>query len=70
MIEKNVAFNVDGNIDENISCSLKERLEKLNGVIEVAVYTETKRVTVEFDEERLSEDTIKGIIEDAGLTLR
>lgn len=70
MIEKNVAFNVDGNIDENISCSLKERLEKLNGVIEVAIYTETKRVTVEFDEERLLEDTIKGIIEDAGLTLR
>ncbi len=70
MLENNIAYNVEGIIDENTSSIIKDAVEQLNGVIEVAVYTETKRVTIEYDEERLSEDIIKGTIEDAGFTVK
>ena len=70
MLENNIAYNVEGIIDENTSSIIKDAVKQLNGVIEVAVYTETKRVTIEYDEERLSEDIIKGTIEDAGFTVK
>ena len=70
MLENNIAYNVEGIIDENTASIIKDAVEQLNGVIEVAVYTETKRVTIEYDEERLSEDIIKGTIEDAGFTVK
>jgi|LSQX01.2.fsa_nt_gb copper chaperone CopZ len=70
MLEKNVAFNVEGIVNEDTSDIIKNAVEQLNGILEVSVYPETKRVTVEFDEERLSEETIKGTIEDAGFMVR
>ncbi|MGI6049688.1 MAG: heavy-metal-associated domain-containing protein [Acetivibrionales bacterium] len=70
MLEKNVAFNVEGIVNEDTSDIIKNAVEQLNGILEVSVYPETKRVTVEFDEERLSEETIKGTIEDAGFIVR
>lgn len=42
----------------------------LNGVIEVIVDINTRRVVVEYDEERLSAEVIRGTIEDAGFEVK
>lgn len=70
MAEQNVAFNVDGMTDDSSAETIKKAIAKLNGVLEVIVNIDAKRVAVEFDEERLSEDIIKGTIEDAGFNVK
>jgi copper chaperone CopZ len=42
----------------------------LNGVVEVIIDINAKRVAVEYDEERLSDETIKGTIDDAGFEVK
>ena len=70
MSEQNIAFNVEGIISNDSAESLKNSLNMLNGVIEVIIDIKAKRVAVEYDEERLSDETIKGTIEDAGFEVK
>ncbi len=70
MAEQNIAFNVEGMTSEDSAESIKNSLTMLNGVIEVIVDIDTRRVVVEYDEERLSDETIKGTIEDAGFEVK
>lgn len=58
-------------IVEGMSCShcensVKKAVGALNGVDSVAVDLKSKKVTVEYDVERVSLDTIKDTIEDQG----
>lgn len=70
MSEQNIAFNVEGIISNDSAESLKNSINMLNGVIEVIIDIKAKRVAVEYDEERLSDETIKGTIEDAGFEVK
>ena len=70
MSEQNIAFNVEGITSNESAESLKNSLNMLNGVVEVIIDINAKRVAVEYDEERLSYETIKGTIEDAGFEVK
>lgn len=70
MAEQNIAFNVDGMTNDSSVEIIKSAVSMLNGVLDVIVDIDAKRVAVEFDEERLSEDILKGTIEDAGFSVK
>ena len=70
MSEQNIAFNVEVIISNDSAESLKNSINMLNGVVEVIIDINAKRVAVEYDEERLSDETIKGTIEDAGFEVK
>lgn len=70
MAEQNIAFNVEGITGDDSAESLKNSLTILNGIAEVIVDINAKRVAVEYDEERLSAEIIKGTIEDAGFEVK
>ena len=70
MAEQNIAFNVEGMTSEGSVEFIKNSLNMLNGVIEVIVDINTRRVVVEYDEERLSAEVIRGTIEDAGFEVK
>ncbi len=70
MAEQNIAFNVEEMTSEDSAESIKNSLTMLNGVIEVIVDINTRRVVVEYDEERLSAEVIKGTIEDTGFEVK
>lgn len=70
MAEQNIAFNVEGMTSEGSVELIKNSLNMLNGVIEVIVDINTRRVVVEYDEERLSAEVISGTIEDAGFEVK
>ncbi|NLX63635.1 MAG: heavy-metal-associated domain-containing protein [Clostridiaceae bacterium] len=70
MAEQNIAFNIEGMISEDSAQLIKNYLSILNGVIEVIVDINTRRVVVEYDEERLSAGIIREKIEDAGFKVK
>lgn len=70
MAEQNIAFNVEGMTNDDSAESIKNSLTMLNGIVEVIVDINAKRVAVEYDEERLSAEIIKGTIEDAGFEVK
>ncbi|NLE25055.1 MAG: heavy-metal-associated domain-containing protein [Clostridiaceae bacterium] len=70
MADQNIAFNVEGMISEDAAESINNSLTMLNGVVDVIIDINAKRVVVEFDEERLSAEIIKGTIEDAGFEVK
>lgn len=62
-------------IVEDMSCShcentVKKVVSALNGVENVIVDLNAKKVIIEFDAEKVSTDIIKGTIEDQGYTVR
>ncbi|OPZ84143.1 MAG: Copper chaperone CopZ [Firmicutes bacterium ADurb.Bin419] len=59
-------LNVEGMSCSHCENSVKKAVGSLNGVENVAVNLEGKKVTIEFDPERVSVDTIKDTIEDQG----
>jgi len=70
MSEQNIAFNVEGMSCENCARSIKNALMQLNGVYNVIVDIETKRVAIEYDDERLNADILKGTSEDLGYIVK
>lgn len=70
MTNQHVAFNVDGMNDDQCSQKIKDALSRLNGIYEIIVDLEVKRVAVEYDAERLDIETLKGTIEDAGYKVK
>ena len=70
MSEQNIAFNVEGMSCENCARSIKNALMQLNGVYNVIVDIETKRVAIEYDDERLNDEIIRETIEDRGFKIR
>ena len=70
MQSEHIAFNVEEMSCEHCINTIKEKVSRLNGVYEVLVDLEAKRVVVEYDAERLDAETIKDTIEDAGYKVR
>lgn len=59
-------LNVEGMSCSHCENAVKKSVGALNGVSSVAVDLKGKKVTVEFDPERVTVDTIKDTIEDQG----
>jgi copper chaperone len=55
---------------KNCTHSINNAVGGLNGVKRVSVDPEAKKVSVEFDDERVSIETIKDVIEDQGYQVR
>ncbi|OGO82706.1 MAG: copper resistance protein CopZ [Clostridiales bacterium GWC2_40_7] len=70
MGKENIIFTVP-----NMSCShcesaIKKAVGKLNGVDNVLIDLGSKKVSVEYDEAKVSVDTIKVTIEDQGYDVK
>lgn len=63
-------LNVEGMSCSHCENSVKKAVGGLNGVKSVAVDLKGKKVTIEFDQEKVSVETIKGAIEDQGYDVR
>jgi len=70
MAEQNTAFYVEGMINEDSAQLIKNSLTILNGVIDVIADINTRRVVVEYDDERLNAGIIREMIEDAGFKVK
>lgn len=63
-------LNVEGMSCSHCENSVKKAVGGLNGVESVVVDLKGKKVTIEFDPEKVSVDTIKDAIEDQGYDVR
>lgn len=63
-------LNVEGMSCNHCENSVKKAVGELNGVECVAVDLKGKKVTIEFDPERVSVSTIKDTIEDQGYDVK
>lgn len=70
MKSEHVAFIVEEMTCEHCVAAIRERVSRLNGVYDVLVDLQAKRIVVEYDAERLDAETIRGTIEDAGYTVK
>lgn len=70
MANRHVALVVEGMSCEHCRNTIREALLRLNGVYDVIVDLTVKRVAVEYDDERLDIETIRGTIEDSGYTVK
>ncbi|NLM73392.1 MAG: heavy-metal-associated domain-containing protein [Clostridiaceae bacterium] len=70
MSEQNIAFNVEDMSCQHCIDRIKNALTKLNGVYSVIVDLDSKRVVIEYDDERIHADILRGTIEDIGYTVR
>lgn len=70
MPKETTAINVEGMSCSHCVNSVKESVGALNGVDSVMVDLAAKRVIVEYDPDKVSLDTIKGIIEDQGYIVK
>lgn len=63
-------LNVEGMSCSHCENSVKKAVGELNGVKSVDVDLKGKKVTIEFEPEKVSVETIKGTIEDQGYDVR
>lgn len=63
-------INVEGMSCEHCENAVKKAVGILNGVDSVSVDLKGKKVTVEFDNEKVSIETIKDTIEDQGYDVK
>ena len=65
-----ITLTVDGMSCSHCENSVKESVGALNGVENVMVNLKDKKVTVEFDSDRVTSQTIKDTIEDQGYQVK
>lgn len=70
MSVENAILTVHGMSCSHCESSIKKAVGALNGVISVMVDLGSKKVSVEFDQGKVSVDTIKATIEDQGYDVR
>lgn len=61
-------INVEGMSCSHCEAIVKNAVEALNGVESVSVSLKDKKITVEYDSEKVELQTIKDTIEDQGFT--
>lgn len=67
---QHISVSVDGMSCSNCESKVKEALLRLNGVQSVVVDLKLKKVSVEYDDEKVFLDVIKGTIEDQGYDVK
>jgi len=70
MAVQNITFNVEGMTSDDAAQKIKDSLSVLNGVLEVIVDLNSRRVAVEYDDERLNYEIVKETIEAANFNIR
>jgi len=70
MGKENVIFTVPDMSCSHCENAIKKAVGKLNGVENVLVDLNSKKVSVEYDEGKVSVDTIKVTIEDQGYDVK
>lgn len=70
MGKENVIFTVPDMSCSHCENTIKNAVGKLNGVENVLVDLNSKKVSVEYDEGRISSDTIKLTIQDQGYEVK
>ncbi len=70
MGKENVIFTVPDMSCSHCESTIKNAVGKLNGVENVFVDLNNKKVSVEYDEAKVSVDTIKVTIEDQGYDVK
>ncbi|HHY64115.1 MAG TPA: heavy-metal-associated domain-containing protein [Clostridiaceae bacterium] len=70
MSVQNKTFNVEGISSAEAAELVKSSLMVLNGVFDVIVDINARRVAVEYDDERLSYEIIRETIEDKGFKIK
>lgn len=59
---------------EKMECSseskIRQVLERINGILKVTVSLESKKISIEYDDEKLDEQFIKETIEDEGFKVK
>jgi len=67
---QNIVLTVLGISCNHCVNSIKNAVESLNGVSSVNVDLNSKKVSVEFDDEKISLNTIKDVIKDQGYEVK
>ncbi len=70
MKTEHVAFILDSVPDETVVAAVTEALTRMNGVFEVFVDADSRRIAVEYDAERMDLAVLRGTIEDVGCRVR
>lgn len=70
MAKETKTLNVEGMSCSHCENAVKKSVGALNGVSSVAVDLKGKKVTVEFDPEKVTVNTIKDTIEDQGYDVK
>ena len=65
-----ISLNVEGITCQHCVNAIEKAVGELNGVEEVTVSLEEKKVVVEYDDERITADIIKDVIEDQGYDVK
>jgi len=68
--EEVVILNVGGISCEHCANRIMTALKSLNGVVDVIVSLKDKKVTVEYNYEKIDLETIKAVIEDNGYEVK
>lgn len=66
MSNKNITFTVHGMTCSHCESTIKNAVNSVNGVVDVSVHLDTKKVAVEFEDEKVDEQTIKDTVADQG----
>lgn len=70
MVNEIKTLNVEGMSCSHCENAVKKSVGGLNGVISVEVDLKGKKVTVEYDPDKVTVDTIKDTIEDQGYDVK
>lgn len=69
-MEQHLSLFIEGMSDSASENAIKKVLLSLNGIKNVIVNLSVKKVLVEYDDERISIEIIKGKIEDQGYVVK
>ncbi|MBP7175943.1 MAG: heavy-metal-associated domain-containing protein [Thermoclostridium sp.] len=69
MADSQINITVEG-MTSHCENRIRQALERINGIDRVTVYTENKKVFIEYDDEKIDEQLIRETIEDEGYKVK
>ena len=69
MSEKMLVMKINGMHCEGCTSSIKEALASLDGVTKVSISLEKKKATINFDDEKVSQEKLKKTITERGFNV-
>ena len=69
MANANISFTVEGLTADNCQ-AIKQALEIINGVDNIIVNIDNKKILIEYDDEKINGQLIRETIEDEGYTIK
>jgi len=69
MASANISIAVEGLTEDNCD-AIKKALEIINGVENIIINMDNKKIVIEYDDEKIDEQLIRETIEDEGYTIK